>query len=104
MTDCQTGNEVSDNMMFVSFKHFILLAQLICCNYFLLDVFHRTLALFVVFFEDFSEEFFLIGEERANVIDGYLFEYHIVLGKCSSLIAKNILDSSQLLRNLTVPC
>lgn len=55
MAYCKTCDKISHNVMFASFEHFILLSELVCCNYFFLDIFERPLTLLIVFLQNFCQ-------------------------------------------------
>lgn len=44
----------------------------------------------------------MIGKESSDVIDGQLFKNHVILGKGACLIAQDVLNSAELLRDLAV--
>lgn len=102
MAYCKACDEVSDDMVLVSFEHFILFAKFIRCNDFLFNIFHGALTLLIIFLQDFGEKFLLIGKEGSDIVDGEFLEDHVVLGEGSGFVTENVLNSSEFLRDLTV--
>jgi hypothetical protein len=102
MTYCKACDEISDDVVLVSFEQFILFAEFVRCDYFFLNVFQGALTLLIVFLQDFGKKFFLVSKEGAHIIDGEFLEDHVVLGEGSGFVAENVLDSSEFLRDLAV--
>ena len=102
MAYCKTCDKIPHNVMFASFEHFVLFSELVCCNYFFLDIFERPFTLLIVFLQNFCQQSLLIGEKGSNIVNRKFFKNHVILGQCSCFITENVLNSSKLFWNLAV--